>query len=239
MSAAIGKLLPQFDASGRAKPAEKPKTPEFVAKPKEVRREPQPQALPQPQAQPQSQARPQLQAQPQPQPAAAKAQTPPVTAPDDAYQRGYAAGLAEGETKLADERVRAAIRLGQERAKWSEQQVTIVDGFGAACRELETNIASAVARILQPFLADAVRDKAVAALVEQISALTSRSPVPVFRVTGPSDLLGLVKVQLDAAQRTAIEYQPADGIEIRVVADQAVIETQISAWTERLKDACR
>jgi hypothetical protein len=227
MSAAIGKLLPQFDANGRSKPAEKPKTPEFVAKPKEVRREPQSQAHPQPQA------------QPQPRPAAPKAETPPVNTLDDAYQRGHAAGLAEGEEKLAEERVRAAIRLGQERAKWSDQQATIVDGFGAACRELENNIASAVAHILQPFLADAIRGKAVAALVAQISALTGHSPVPVFRVSGPSDLLGLVRAQLDAAGRTGIEYQPADTIEIRVVADQTVIETQISAWNERLKDACR
>jgi len=227
MSAAIGKLLPQFDANGRTKPAEKPKTPEFVAKPKEVRREPQPQAQAQPQA------------QPQPRPAAPKAETPAVNPLDDAYQRGYAAGLAEGEAKLAEERVRAAIKLGQERAKWSDQQATIADGFGAACRELEDNIGGAVARILQPFLADAVRAKAVTALVQQISALTGHSPVPVFRVSGPSDLLGLVKAELDAAGRTGIEYQPADVIEIRVVADHTVIETQIAAWTERLRDACR
>ena len=133
-----------------------------------------------------------------------------------------------------------AIRLGEERAKWSDERaVAIVSGFTVACRELETNIASSVARILQPFLVEAVRDKAVAALVEQISALTSSSPVPVFRIAGPSDLLALVKAQLDTARRTGIEYQVADSFEIRVVADQTVIETQISVWTERLKEARR
>jgi hypothetical protein len=216
MNAAIGRLLTQFDANGRARPAEKPKVPEPPAKPKEARREPQP-------------------APPQ-----AKPEAPPVNLLDEAYRRGYSAGLSEGNATLAEERVRSAIRLGEERAKWFDQQaVAIVNGFTAACRELETNIASSVARILQPFLADAVRDKAVAALVQQISALTCSSPVPVFRISGPGDLLELVKAQLDSAQRTGIEYQVTDALEVRVVADQTVIETQMSVWTARLKEARR
>jgi hypothetical protein len=216
MKAAIGKLLTQFEANDRAKPAEKPWRPEPVAKPAEIRREPQP---------------------PSPPP---KAEAPPVDLLDDAYQRGYAAGLAGGDAKLAEERVHGAIRLGEERAKWSDQQAAaIVNGFTAACREIETNVASSVARILRLFLVDAVRDKAVAALVEQISALTSNSPVPVFRITGPSDLLRRVRAQLDTARQTGIEYEVADTFEIRVVADQTVIETQISAWTACLKDVRR
>ncbi|OAF07343.1 hypothetical protein [Bradyrhizobium neotropicale] len=223
MNAAIGKLLTQFDANGRARPPEMPRVQEPLARPKEVRREPQPQAQPQLQS-----------------PAAPKAETPPTNLLDDAYRRGYAAGLAEGDAKLAEERVRSAIRLGEERAKWSDQQtLAIVNGFASACREIETNIASSVARILLPFLADAVRDKAIAALVEQISALTSNSSVPVFKITGPAELLDLVRAQLEAARRTGIEYQSADTVEIRVVADQTVIETQISTWAERLKEARR
>lgn len=217
MNAAIGKLLPQFDANGRARSAEKPKVPEPTARPKEIRREPQPQPAPAP-----------------------KAEAPQPNLLDEAYRRGYAAGLAEGNAGLAEERVRSAVRLGEERAKWSDQQaVAIVTGFGAACRELETNIAGSVARILQPFLADAVRDKAVKALIEQISALTCSSPVPVFRISGPGDLLERVRAQLETAGRTGVEYQHADTLEIRVVADQTVIETQMQAWTARLKEARR
>jgi hypothetical protein len=221
MNAAIGKLLVQFDANGRTKPPDRPldkpaekKMPEpTVARPKEIKREPPP---------------------------APKAEAPPVNLLDDAYRRGFAAGVAEGEAKLAEERVRSAIRLGEERAKWSDQQaVAIVNGFTSACRELETNIASSVARILQPFLTEAVRDKAVAALVEQISALTCNSPVPVFRISGPAELLDLVKAQLETERRTGIEYQVTDASDVRVVADQTVIETQISVWTERLKAARR
>jgi hypothetical protein len=222
MNAAIGKLLTQFDVSGRARAPEMPKVQDTVARPKEVRREPQ------------------AQAQPQPHPHTRHAEAPPANLLEDAYRRGHAAGVAEGEAKLAEERVRSAIRLGEERAKWSDQQaVAIVNGFTAACREIETSIASSVARILLPFLAEAVRDKAVGALVEQISALTSSSPVPVFKITGPGELLDLVRAQLEAARHTGIEYQASDDLEVRVVADQTVIETQISVWAERLEEARR
>lgn len=230
MNAAIGKLLTQFDANGRVKssPPPPPKIQDVLTR-KETRREPQPQP------QPQTQAHPQLQAPPPPAPEA-----PPVNLLDDAYRRGHAAGVADGEARLAEERVRSAIRLGEERAKWSDQQaVAIVSGFEAACREIESNIASSVARILLPFLTEAVRDKAIGSLVEQVAALTGSSPVPVFKVTGPSELLDLVKTQLAASRRTGIEYEAADTFEVRVVADQTVIETQLSAWSERLKEARR
>ncbi|MBR0784307.1 hypothetical protein [Bradyrhizobium iriomotense] len=235
MNAAIGKLLTQFDANGRVKsppPPPPPKIQDVLTRPKEARREPQSQA--QPQRQPQSQ--PQL----QPAPPAPEAEAPPVNLLEDAYRRGHAAGVAEGDARVAEERVRSAIRLGEERSKWSDQQaVAIVGGFEAACREIETNIASSVARILLPFLADAVRDKAVGSLVEQIAALTGNSPVPVFKVTGPSELLDLVRTQLEASRRTGVEYEVAETSEVRVVADQTVIETQITAWGERLKEARR
>jgi len=233
MNAAIGKLLTQFDANGRVKsppPPPPPKIQDVLTRPKEVRREPQPQPQPQAHSQPQFQS-------PPPAPAT---EVPPVNLLDDAYRRGHAAGVAEGDARVAEERVRSAIRLGEERAKWSDQQaVTIVSGFEAACREIETNIASSVARILLPFLADAVRDKAIGSLVEQIAALTGNSPVPVFKITGPSELLDLVKTQLETARRTGIEYEAAETFEVRVVADQTVIETKIAAWSERLNEARR
>lgn len=231
MNAAIGKLLTQFDANGRAKlPPPPPPKMDVLTRPKEARREPQ--------------AQPQRQAQPQPQfqspPPVPEAEAPPANLIEDAYRRGHAAGMAEGDARVAEERVRSAIRLGEERSKWSDQQaVAIVNGFETACREIETNIASSVARILLPFLAEAVRDKAIGSLVEQISALTGNSPVPVFKVTGPGELLDLVRTQLEVSKRTGIEYEPAETFEVRVVADQTVIETQISAWSERLKDARR
>jgi hypothetical protein len=212
MSAAIGKLLTRFDANGRTKPAEKPKVTVAAAKPKEVKRETV---------------------------VAPTAETQPEL-PDDAYRRGYRAGISELNAKLEEERVLGAVRLGEERAKWSDEQaVAIVNGFAAASRDLETNIASSVARILELFVSEAVRKKAVEALVQQMSALTCNSSVPVFRISGPGDLLELVKAKLGMPQRMDIEYEVSDAVEVRVVTDQAMIETHISMWIELLKGTRR
>jgi hypothetical protein len=48
-----------------------------------------------------------------------------------------------------------------------------------------------------------------------------------------------VRTQLEASRRTGIQYEAAETLEVRVVADQTVIETQIAVWGERLKDARR
>src|SRR4051794_14098276 len=212
MSAAIGKLLTRFDANDRTKPPEKPKVAVAAAKPKEIKRE--------------TVVAPRAETQPDP--------------TDDAYRRGYRAGISELDAKLGEERVLGAVRLGEERGKWSDEHaVAIVNGFTAACRDLETNIAGSVARILELFVSEAVRIKAVEALVQQMSALTCNSSVPVFRISGPGDLLELVKAKLGTALRMDIEYEISDAVEVRVVADQAVIETHISMWIERLKGARR
>src|SRR6187402_3161231 len=104
MNAAIGKLLTQFDANGRAKapPPPPPKVQDVLTRPKEVRREPPPQP----------QAQPQRQAQAQAQPPAPEAEAPSANLLEDAYRRGHAAGIAEGDSRVAEERVRSAIRLG-------------------------------------------------------------------------------------------------------------------------------
>ena len=60
-----------------------------------------------------------------------------------------------------------------------------------------------------------------------------------FRISGPGDLLELVKAKLGTAQRMDIEYEVAQTVEVRVVTDQVVIETHISMWIERLKAARR
>ncbi len=69
--------------------------------------------------------------------------------------------------------------------------------------------------------------------------LTDSSSVPAFKVTGPSELLELVRTQLEASRRAGIMYETSETLEVRVLADQTVIETQLSAWSERLKQARR
>jgi hypothetical protein len=214
MNAAIGRLLTDFHLSGGEKSAGKTK-PAEKAPPKPAKREAAP--------------------------AAPMKTDKSMKHLEEAYRHGYAAGVANVEAKIAEERVGFAVRLGEERAKWSDQQaVAIVAGITDACRQLEENIVGSLARILQPFLEDQIREKAIAALVDQISVLTSESAKAAFRIAGPADLLDAVKRRLDANGLTGgIEYEPADVAEVRLVSEQATIETQIQTWVGRLKQAGR
>jgi hypothetical protein len=100
--------------------------------------------------------------------------------------------------------------------------------------QLETKIAGVAARILEPFISSALQKQAVATFVEQLSSLTSDSRRPTLRITGPSDLLELVRSKL-GVRSIAVELRIAPAAEVSVVVDQLVLETQVKLWAERLK----
>jgi len=161
----------------------------------------------------------------------------------EAYQRGtsdgHAGALTEYENKLAEEKVRYTVKLAQERERWSKEQSSIIaQGVSDACRELEANIASVVARILEPFLAGAIRREAIAALVDHLSVLASDPSRPVLRISGPGDLLDAIQKKVGTPY-AAVEYCVADTAEVRVLADQTVIETQMRSWRDRLAETIR
>jgi flagellar biosynthesis/type III secretory pathway protein FliH len=170
----------------------------------------------------------------------AKVQLRPAAPPeDDAYQRGrsegYAAALAEYEQKLDDESHKLRAQLAEERDNLlNETAGKIAGDIAEIGNQLETKIAGVAARILEPFISSALQKQAVATFVEQLSSLTSDSRRPTLRITGPSDLLELVRSKL-GVRSIAVELRIAPAAEVSVVVDQLVLETQVKLWAERLK----
>jgi vacuolar-type H+-ATPase subunit I/STV1 len=170
---------------------------------------------------------------PQPKPAA-----PPE---DDAYQRGlsegYAAARAEYERKLDDEKDKFDARLGEERQDLlNETAATIASNIAEVGHQLEARIAGVTARILEPLISSVVQKQAVASFVEKLSSVTGDSRRPVLRITGPSELIELVRSKLGARSIT-VELRAEPVAEVSVIVDQVVLETQIKIWAERLKFA--
>lgn len=241
----IGDFLTDFqDRPPRVRPAE----PASFAKPVFLHTRTRPKDAPprkfalissEPSAQPQ--------AQPQPQQQAEEARR----IIEEAYERGKkdgrAAAEAQFEERLAEEKARLAVQLGLDRYRWTaEQGKVMADRIATTVRELEDGISETLARILLPFLEGAVREKALAAFAAQLSALIADGSRPILQISGPADLLDVLKERL-AAVPAAIEYVPAEApggdparaVEVRVMAGQTVIETQMRAWAERLNDALR
>ena len=124
---------------------------------------------------------------------------PPAPPPeDDAFQRGrsegYAAALAELEQKLADEKHRLSVQLSEERHNLlNGAAAKIASDIEEAGKQLEAKIAGVTARVLEPFISNTMQKQAVTTFVEQLASIASDGRRPALRITGPSDLLELVR----------------------------------------------
>lgn len=170
-------------------------------------------------------------------------------APDLVLQarvEGRAEALAEA-AEAHEAQMRSAIaameqRLDEARARWaSEEGRAIATEIRAELEKVERRIGAAVAHILRPVLADAIRKRAMSELADWIRLALGRE-APVISISGPADLVGALKNALgdlssaisDAPPRA--ESAPAQiSPEVRVVIDQAVIESQIGAWAASLE----
>jgi len=172
----------------------------------------------------------------------AKAQPKPAAPPeDDAYQRGLSAGYAtartEYERKLNDEKEKFDVRLVEERSDLlNETAVRIAGNIEEVGRQLEARIAGVTARILEPLISTAAQKQAAASFVEKLSSITGDSRRPLLRITGPSEMIELVRSKL-GARLIAVELRAEPVAEVSVIVDQTVLETQVKIWAERLKFA--
>jgi hypothetical protein len=173
----------------------------------------------------------------------AKMQPKPAPPPpeDDAYERGrsegYAAALADYEQRLNSEKNRWSVQLDEERHNLRNEAAAKIAGeIEEVGNQLEAKVAGVVARILEPLISSAMQKQAVANFVEQLSTIASDSRRPVLRVTGPSDLLELVRSKL-GVRSIAVELRAAPVAEVSITLDQIVLESQVKLWTERLKFA--
>jgi hypothetical protein len=103
----------------------------------------------------------------------------------------------------------------------------------AAFEAVETSLAGAITRVLTPFLATVARRKAVDELVSAVHGLLNSGGAPQIRVSGPADLLARIEVLL-GERAASIAFIPGEEVDVTVVADRAVIATQIGAWVDRL-----
>jgi hypothetical protein len=172
-----------------------------------------------------------------------KVQQPKPAAPpeDDAYQRGmyegYSAALAEYEQKLNDEKNKFSVELGEMRQNLLNETATkLASDIVEAGNQLEAKIAGVTARILEPLISSVVQKQAIATFVEKLSSLAADSRRPALRISGPSDLIELVRSKL-GVRSIAVELRTELVTEVSVIVDQVVLESQVKVWADRLKFA--
>jgi hypothetical protein len=162
-----------------------------------------------------------------------------VVPEDDGYERGeadgYARAKAEFEQQLDQERLALAEQAAEERLQLlNETAAKLVAHVTEAGDELQSRIAGVAARILEPIILNAAQKQAVSSFVEHLSSITTDVRRPVLRLTGPSELLDLIRTKL-GVRAIAIELRPGPEVEASITIDQVVLETQLKAWADRLK----
>ena len=154
---------------------------------------------------------------------------------DEGITEGYATARSEYEAQLLQERLAFEALLAAERDKWTRQEsTTLSEDIKVAFAEVESNIAGSVERILTPFVVEALRRKMIDLLVENIGVLLGGGERPIVEIHGPEDLLSALRAKL-AAFSCAINYSPEVSTDVRIVADQTMIESRIGAWLERIR----
>jgi hypothetical protein len=172
----------------------------------------------------------------QPQPLVEKK---PAVVEDDGYDRGLADGYAnaklEFEQKLEQERQALATQAAEERQHLlNETAAKIAADVTEAGQELQNKIAGVTARILEPIITSAAQKQAVASFVDHLSSIATDVRRPVLRLTGPSELLELIRSKL-GVRAIAIEMRAGPEVEASITIDQVVLETQLKVWMDRLK----
>lgn len=146
-------------------------------------------------------------------------------------EEARAAANAELEFNLAREQHRLEARIAQERETWlAQESETLSRALDEAFSRLESSIAGSVARILKPFVTDALREQAVASLSETLSGLLSDERALV-RVSGPENLLNALRDKI-GTRGASIEFHPGEP-DVRIIADHTVIESRLRSWIER------
>lgn len=148
-------------------------------------------------------------------------------------EAGHAAAREAAAREMADAERRFEERLAATRAEWAEHEAArLSDALTHAMTELEGRLSAALVPILLPFLRGAVERQALDELEGLMGPILAREDRPVLKISGPADLLERLKARL--GDPPACVFEAAEVADLRVVAGETVLETQIRAWAARL-----
>jgi antitoxin component of MazEF toxin-antitoxin module len=170
------------------------------------------------------------------------------TEPDPAaeIEKAYRRGLEEGRAAARAEYAKHIDDLRQtmeaeriaDRVAWTQAEAArFADALEASMSSVEGRIAEVVARVLEPFLVEAQRQRAVQHLVDAINQLTVRQQGLSLAVTGPEDLLVAINERLGS--RVQVELRVSDTVDVLVETADSTIETRIASWMQSVAEALR
>jgi hypothetical protein len=143
------------------------------------------------------------------------------------------------EKALTAEREMHREELAVQRELWVEQEgLQLSSQIIEAVGNLEAILSEKAARILASVVPEALRQSAIAEFNEALGTILSGEPAALMKVTGPEDLLKALQAGM-ALREGIVEFVPGDDVDVTLVSGDTVIQTQFSAWSERLQAALK
>ncbi len=145
---------------------------------------------------------------------------------------GVEATRAEAAGELEQARREFQAQLAAERQKWlREEGEALASNLATALQQIEDRLAECVTRILRPFIIESLRRQMIAELVEHVGSLVASHATMAIKIAGPADLLAVLQEKLSGLP-VAIDYERDLGVDVRVVAEETMIETRLKAWID-------
>ncbi|MEL6065047.1 MULTISPECIES: hypothetical protein [unclassified Methylobacterium] len=149
-------------------------------------------------------------------------------------REGEAAVREAVEAAVAAERESAAAALAAARQLWVEAESAVLAGaIAEQARVLEAHVAQSLARVLRPFLAEALQQEAIRDLHATLASLLADDQAGTVAVTGPADLVTALVRRLGLPpERFAVTAE--GGPDLRIRLNGTLVETRLGAWGERV-----
>jgi hypothetical protein len=143
----------------------------------------------------------------------------------------------ELEDAIAVEKARHVEDINDQRTIWVEQQALQMSAqISAAAERIEANLSEKVANILRPFVSEAFRQQTLAEFKDVLVTLLSGRDASLLKISGPEDLLAVMKSHLER-YGSSIEFLPSELVEMSVIAQDTLVQTQLNSWSVRLAQA--
>jgi flagellar biosynthesis/type III secretory pathway protein FliH len=156
----------------------------------------------------------------------------------EAHARGREEGLTEGRAEAAErhaaERAAARDQALVERLEFQlNEYAQLESSIRAGFREVEQIVATAVSRILGPFLVRQVVDYVVDELCKNIERLVSGGGPGLITVRGPEQVLSLLRDRV-VGLPAEFDFVHSAGPEAVVEANATQIVTELRPWSDLL-----
>ncbi|MCB8823548.1 hypothetical protein [Microvirga rosea] len=161
--------------------------------------------------------------------------------------RNAEARVRDEERAVADRALKAALETARSeaddmlkaaRSKWvAEAAEKLSQDLSTGFADLFDVLGNKIAHVLVPFLSESLRVQAVSDFSDALSLLCKHEAVKIT-VSGPADLIEAVREKIGALEYN-VEYVPGSGPDLKLTADDTVVEAQLSTWISRMADAVR